>query len=113
MKYIDDGSVHTKEQVRRFHSNSGQGYFEKYGMDFFSVFEKKTGAFVGQAGLFHLHFDVNQPEIDLAYRLHKKYWNKGYATELAKALINYGFNTLSLSKIVAFACSQKIKHQEE
>ncbi|MDP1574981.1 MAG: GNAT family N-acetyltransferase [Coxiellaceae bacterium] len=101
MKYIDDGSVHTKERVEDF-IQCGQGYFEKYGMDFFSVFEKETGVFVGQAGLFHLHFDVNQPDIDLAYRLHKKYWNKGYATELAKALIDYGFNTLSLPKIVAF-----------
>lgn len=101
MKYIGDGSVHTRERVEDF-IQCGQGYFEKYGMDFFSVFDKETGSFVGQAGLFHLLFDVNQQDIDLAYRLHKKYWNKGYATELAKALINYGFNTLSLSKIVAF-----------
>ncbi|MCX7121661.1 MAG: GNAT family N-acetyltransferase [Gammaproteobacteria bacterium] len=105
MKYIADsvavGSVHTRERVKDF-IECGQGYFEKYGMDFFSVFEKESGAFVGQAGIFHLHFKINQPDIDLAYRLHKKYWNKGYATELAKALINYGFNTLSLSKILAF-----------
>ena len=57
--------------------------------------------FVGQAGLFHLGFDVKQSEIELAYRLHKKYWHRGYATELAKALINYGFNQLSLSRIIA------------
>jgi len=100
MKYIGDGSVQTKEQVENF-IQCGSGYFEKYGLDFFSVFEKETGDFVGQAGLFHVGFDVNQPDIELAYRLHTKYWNRGYATECAKALIDYGFNQLSLSKIIA------------
>jgi ribosomal-protein-alanine N-acetyltransferase len=37
----------------------------------------------------------------LAYRLHKKYWHQGYATELAKALIEWGFKKFSLPKIIA------------
>jgi hypothetical protein len=47
-------------------------YLEKYGLAFYSVFEKETGNFVGQAGLFHLGFDVTQSDIELAYRLNKK-----------------------------------------
>lgn len=102
MKYIGDGSIQSKEEVENFIKCSlTTGYYEKYGLDFFSVYEKETGLFVGQAGLFHVGFDVKQAEIELAYRLHKKYWNRGYATELAKALIEYGFNKLSLSKIIA------------
>ncbi|MEO8963747.1 MAG: GNAT family N-acetyltransferase [Gammaproteobacteria bacterium] len=100
MKYIGDGSVKTKKEVEEF-IQLGAGYFEKYGLDFFSVYKKDTGEFIGQAGLFHVGFNVNQPDIELAYRLHKKYWNQGYATELAKALIQYGFNQLSLPKIIA------------
>jgi [ribosomal protein S5]-alanine N-acetyltransferase len=98
MKYI--GATKTKEEVLDF-IQCGQGYYEQYGLDFFSVFEKDTGLFIGQAGLFHFNFDVNQPEIELAYRLNKKYWGKGYAIEIAKALIDYGFSQLSLSKIIA------------
>lgn len=45
--------------------------------------------------------NIRQPDIELAYRLHQKYWYKGYATELAKALIEYGFSKFSLPKIVA------------
>lgn len=102
MKYIGDGSIQTKEEVENFiQSSLTSGYYEKYGLDFFSVYEKETGTFVGQAGLFHVGFNVNQSDIELAYRLHTKYWNRGYATELAKALIDYGFSKLSLPKIIA------------
>ena len=101
MKYIgESGSIQTREEVENF-IQCGTGYYEKYGLDFFSVFEKETGEFVGQAGLFHVGFNVNQSDIELAYRLHTKYWNRGYATELAKALIDYGFYKLSLPKIIA------------
>ncbi|CAN5304881.1 hypothetical protein BH10PSE19_BH10PSE19_10500 [soil metagenome] len=100
MKYIGDGSIQTKEEVENF-IKCGAGYYEKYGLDFFSVYEKETGKFVGQAGLFHVGFNVKQSDIELAYRLHTKYWNRGYATELSKALINYGFSKLSLPKIIA------------
>ena len=101
MKYIgESGATQTREEVENF-IQCGTGYYEEYGLDFFSVYEKETGAFVGQAGLFHVGFDVKQSDIELAYRLHTKYWNKGYATELAKTLIEYGFNKLSLPKIIA------------
>src|SRR5688572_134453 len=88
MKYIGNGSIQTREEVEHF-IKCGAGYFEKYGLDFFSVYAKETGEFVGQAGLFHVGFNVKQPDIELAYRLHSQYWNQGYATELAKALIDY------------------------
>lgn len=103
MQYISEGGgVQTKEQVQDFITSSiNSGYYQKYGLDFFTVFEKETGDFVGQAGLFHVGFNTNQPDIELAYRLHYKYWNRGYATELAKALIDYGFNQLALTRIIA------------
>lgn len=107
MKYIDDGSIWTREIVENWVKfGLGSGYYEKYGLDFFSVFEKETGKFVGQAGLFHVRFDVKSPDIELAYRLHKKYWYQGYATELAKALIEYGFNKLSLPEIIVMVRSE-------
>jgi ribosomal-protein-alanine N-acetyltransferase len=100
MQYIGTGDIQTEKQVKEFIENA-KPYSDEYGLGFYSVFEKETHVFIGQAGLFHLGFNVNQPDIELAYRLDAKYWNKGYATELAKALIEYGFNKFSLPKIVA------------
>ena len=102
MKYLGDGSIHTKEQVERFLSMAIP-YQEKYGFGFCSVFEKETGEFIGQAGLFHKGFNDEQPDIELAYRLHKKYWGRGYGTELAKALIRWAFENLPVDKIVSAA----------
>ncbi len=38
---------------------------------------------------------------ELGFMLSKKYWNKGLSTEVAQALINYGFESVKLEKIVA------------
>jgi len=35
--------------------------------------------------------------------LDKMYWGKGYATEIAKAIIKWGFDNLDIDKIVAIA----------
>jgi RimJ/RimL family protein N-acetyltransferase len=100
MKYIGDGTTHTEEQVKRFLSLAIP-YQEKHGIGFCMVFEKESGNFIGQAGLFHIGYDDTQPEIEIAYRLHKKFWGKGYATELAKALIHWGFQHLPVNKLIA------------
>lgn len=111
MKFIGEGETQTQKQVERFLSIAIP-YQEKYGTGFFSVFEKESGDFVGQAGLFHIGFYEEQPDIELGYRLHKKYWGKGYATELAKALVQWGFEHLTVSKFVAGAEPENIASQK-
>lgn len=39
-------------------------------------------------------------EYEVGYRLKKKFWGKGYATEGTKFLVNYGFTKLELPKII-------------
>lgn len=111
MKYIGDGSVHTEEQVKRFLSMAIP-YQEKHGIGFCMVYAKDSGHFIGQAGLFHIGYSDAQPEIEIAYRLHKQFWGKGYATELAKALIQWGFQHLSVDKLIAAADPENIGSQK-
>lgn len=110
MKYLGDGTVHTQVQVNHF-LNIAIPYQKKHGIGFCMVFEKESGKFIGQAGLFHLGYDDTQPEIEIAYRLHRKYWGKGYATELAKALIHWGFQNLSVNKLIAVTHSNNLASQ--
>ncbi|MCZ6913960.1 MAG: GNAT family N-acetyltransferase [Rickettsia endosymbiont of Ixodes persulcatus] len=98
MKYL--GSVQTKEEVKLFLEKTIP-YQAKHRIGFCSVFEKESHAFIGQAGLFHLRYDDTQTDIEIAYRLHKQFWGKGYATELVKALIAWGFKHLTSKKLVA------------
>ena len=76
-------------------------YFNTYGLGFFGAYEKESDEFIGQAGLFHLRYNTDQSYIELAYRLHKQFWGKGYATELGQALIQWGFTKHRLTQIIA------------
>lgn len=111
MKYIGDGSIHTEEQIRRFLTMTIP-YQEKHGIGFCAAFEKASGNFIGQAGLFHIGYLDTQPDIEIAYRLHKKFWGKGYATELVKALIQWGFQYLSVNKLIAAAHPENMASQK-
>lgn len=111
MRYIGNGDIQTLVQVKDF-LTMAMDYQKKYGIGFCSVFEKESGDFIGQAGLFHTSFNDTQPDIEIAYRLHKKYWGRGYATELVKALIRWGFEHLSVQKLVAGAHPDNIASQK-
>lgn len=110
MRYIGNGSTHQTEQVERFLTHAIP-YQERHGIGFCSIFEKNSGEFVGQAGLFHLGFDDTQPDIEVAYRLLPKFWGKGYATELAKALVHWGFTHLPVKKLVSAAHPDNLASQ--
>ncbi|ANN97289.1 TPA: GNAT family N-acetyltransferase [Legionella pneumophila] len=91
----------TKQDVQRF-LDWVIPYQKKHGHGMASVFEKKTGDFVGQAGIFHIgHWDL-QPEIEIGYRFHVKHWGKGFATEVTRALVAWGFDHLNIDTIVSF-----------
>ncbi len=61
------------------------------------VIEKGSGQMVGIASLFDLSRDQRRGEI--SYVLARSAWGKGYATEIAKELIRFGFNDLNLVRI--------------
>lgn len=76
-------------------------HYQKYGYSMGLVYEKETGNWIGHAGLRHLGFDDTQPEIDVGYALFKEYWGWGYATELAQACIDWGFQQLPVDYLIA------------
>lgn len=43
----------------------------------------------------------DQKEDEIGYRLREQFWKKGFGTEIAKGLIDFGFRELGLEKIVA------------
>ena len=61
--------------------------------------------FIGWCGL---KTRPERNEIDLGYRFMKKAWGKGYASEAAFACLQYGFEKLSLPRVVGRAMPQNI-----
>ncbi len=111
MKFVGEGKIQNKEEVKRFLKIAIDNQ-KKYGYGFCSVFEKDSGDFIGQAGLFHLGFNDEQPEIEIAYRLHKQYWGKGYATELVIALIQWGFEHLPNKRLIALVDTENLRSRK-
>ena len=70
-----------------------------------ALIDKSTNQFLGWAGLKIEEPRNHHPEryYDVGYRLIKKFWGKGFATEAAKASIIYGFEKLNLTDIYADA----------
>ncbi len=69
------------------------------GMGRWAVIRKEDNAFCGWCGLKR----NEDGQIDLGYRLMRKYWGKGIASEAAKAALDYGFESLDLDRIIARA----------
>jgi ribosomal-protein-alanine N-acetyltransferase len=107
MQYIGQG-LRNPEEVRKWLEKS-ISHHQKHGFSFGSVFEKETGIFIGQAGIMFLDYDDTQPDVEIGYRLHKRFWNKGYATELSRELIKWGFKHLPVDKLVAVINPQNEK----
>ncbi len=103
-KYLGNEPVKTIEQSRDA-INFIRKQYEDNGIGRWAVIEKQSGKFIGWAGLKLIKEPVNgHINIhDVGYRFIKQAWGKGYATEAAKACINYGFNTLGLTEIYGFA----------
>ncbi len=64
----------------------------------FAVTDRRTGALLGAAGLV---LDPAQQRAELGYWIGPDYWNRGYATEAARAMIRFGIRGLGLHRIVA------------
>mgnify|MGYP001559627353 FL=1 len=79
--------------------------FEQKGLGKFLVFLKGSEQFIGTCGLDYYNLDGRQ-EMELGYRLLLNHWGKGYATEAAEAILNYGLVNLKIPRIIAFAIPQ-------
>ncbi|WP_252581081.1 GNAT family N-acetyltransferase [Legionella lytica] len=98
MKYIGQG-VRTEAEVLSG-LEKAIAHYQKHNFSLGSVFAKESKVFVGRAGLIYLAYDDSQPDIEVGYALTKNAWNKGYGTELARALIHWGFAHLEVEKLV-------------
>lgn len=75
----------------------------RHGFGVWAVEERETRAFLGFVGLavptFHAPF---LPGVEIAWRLARHAWGKGYATEAAKAALAYGLQELGLPRILSW-----------
>jgi RimJ/RimL family protein N-acetyltransferase len=102
MRYLGAGQGRTREEVEELHGprrdlarqNPGQGFWVGFA----------DGSFVGTWALGPPERDNQGPadgQAELAYRLLRRYWRRGLASEGSRELLRYGFEDLGLSRIFA------------
>ena len=86
-----------------------QNQFTDNGYCYFAVELLSDATFIGFIGLAYQTYEADfTPCTDIGWRLDKKHWGKGYATEGAKRCLEYAFNELELVSIVAVASKTNI-----
>jgi GrpB-like predicted nucleotidyltransferase (UPF0157 family) len=104
MRYVSGGVPQTREQtregiVRNLETQRRRGFSVWLGV------ARESGEPVGDCGLYPLD---RGPEVEVAYRLARPYWGKGYATEAAAAALRFGFDVVGLDEIVAVAYPENV-----
>lgn len=103
-KFLGCKVIATREQtvevidfIRQQYVNNGIGRW--------AIIDKKTGEFIGWTGLKFVTELTNKHKnyYDLGYRLIKKYWGRGIATETAIASLRYSFDKLNANDVYAMA----------
>jgi ribosomal-protein-alanine N-acetyltransferase len=75
-------------------------HYDRVGFGQWAVVEKKSGEIIGSCGVKLLD---GGPEVELVYHLARASWNRGYATEAARACLDHGFTKLGLDRIRGIA----------
>ncbi len=92
--------VKTPEGVGGWIENCIDSY-SRFGFGLWAVVEKNTQGVIGYCGLSHFADIDGQPEIEVGFRLIRKSWSKGYATEAASAVRDHAFLELRLARLIA------------
>ena len=103
VKYTGDAAINSVEEARLFLENYHE--YKQNGYGRWAVMHKETNQFIGWCGL---KFDPEENETDIGFRFFEAMWNRGYATESAKACVGYGFETLKLKRIIGRAMKANV-----
>ena len=104
--------LHADEQVMRYcggtldaaasetlvHERILDYYDSNPGLGVWATVLRATGARVGMHLLNHMH---GESLIQVGYILAAEFWGRGYASEMAAAVLRHGFTTVGLPRIVA------------
>jgi [ribosomal protein S5]-alanine N-acetyltransferase len=97
-KFLCDDQILLREQVDDWVEES-LSLFQQHGFGLWGMFPADNlTRLIGFCGFWYFH---TPPELELAYGLAFDCWRQGMATEAARAMLHYGFDTLKFDRIAA------------
>ncbi|HVH43270.1 MAG TPA: GNAT family N-acetyltransferase [Labilithrix sp.] len=98
MRYIT-GRPQTLEETRASIERVKARWAE-WGYSWWSFFELETGRIIGAGCIQHLDRDAANP-LELGFRLRRDKWHQGFASEAARAMAAFAFETLEATQLTA------------
>ncbi|MBX9577614.1 MAG: GNAT family N-acetyltransferase [Chthoniobacterales bacterium] len=90
------------EEVKKFIADQDRCFLEnRYA--FWAVEEKISRVMIGFCGFMAAKEPLPASAIEIGWRFAFNYWGRGYATEAARAVLDYGWRTLAFEEV--FACT--------
>ncbi len=108
MRYLPGGKPRQRSDSQ-WVVNYFMRHAELHHFGIWAVVEKSSGLFIGHAGLEYI---PGSQEVEIAYTLARPYWGRGFATEAARASVEYGFDALNLDEIWGLAFPPNVASQK-
>lgn len=87
-----------------------EAHFFRHGFGLWVVELPGVADFAGYCGLVHVPYDAHfTPAVEIGWRFDPAFWGRGYATEAARAALDFGFGTLRLDEIVAITVPANLR----
>ncbi|MCC7012770.1 MAG: GNAT family N-acetyltransferase [Planctomycetes bacterium] len=96
LRYLSDVPYASVDAARAFLEAYPE--YRRRGFGRWAVIERESNSFVGWCGLKDI-----AGVVDLGYRLHRRFWSRGFATEAARASLRLGFERFALERVVGRA----------
>jgi RimJ/RimL family protein N-acetyltransferase len=89
------GAIDRRGAWLRFHAMAGHWHLQ--GMGWWIVEERDLGP-IGAVGVFRRE---SGPEVEMGWAIHRPHWNKGYASEAARAALEWAVAIAGARRIIA------------
>ena len=110
IKYIPD-APRTKAEAQEeleWHMN---GHPRNAALGLWATIHKPSGKFIGRCGLLPWTID-GVDEVEVAYTIAREYQGQGLGSEAAQAILQYGFDTLNLARMVSLINPDNLASQK-
>ncbi len=98
MRFISSGKFDwTHTELYKKYSEINKDY--RLGIGIYCLQRIDDGKIIGEAGLFNSFNDLTK--LELGYIIDSEFWNQGFGKEVCLGLINYAFNKLGTSALIA------------
>ncbi len=108
LRFVGDKGVRTLDGARDYIVNGPMASYAQHGFGLFHVSLKPDGTPIGMCGL--LKREVLE-DVDVGFAYLPQFSGQGYATEAARATIDYGRTVLGLKRIVAITAPDNVNSQ--